>query len=275
LPHRITGSGKTPETQLDRITWDLTVTDFDLHAMWVIPGMTGFFAASEEIAFRMRANQIESQRIHVTGIAVMPAFGESHDRQTCCQRFALEPARKTIMLMGGGAGVGKLDEVASMLMELEHDFQLIVLAGRNEQALARLQTLAVKHPGRLFPFGFTNDVAPLMACADLLITKPGGLTTSESLAVGVPMIVYAPIAGQEERNADYLLERGAALKAIDMVSLEYRLRELLADTARLERMRDCARDIGRPNAARDVLDIVLAQLALIKPALVLSFDDPV
>ena len=241
------------------------VTDFDLHAMWVIPGMTGFFAASEEIAFRMRANQIESRRIHVTGIPVMPAFAEAHDRPACRRRFGLEPARKTVMLMGGGAGVGKLDEVAGMLMALEHDFQLIVLAGRNEQALARLQTLATKHPGRLLPFGFTDEVAPLMACADLLITKPGGLTTSESLALGVPMIVYAPIAGQEERNAEYLLEQGVALKAIDMVSLEYRLRELLADPARLQRMRDCAREIGRPAAARDVLDIVLAQLAPIEP----------
>jgi processive 1,2-diacylglycerol beta-glucosyltransferase len=243
------------------------VTDFDLHAMWVIPGMTGFFAASEEIAFRMRANQIEARRIHVTGIPVMPAFGDPHDRGECRQRFGLQPDRKTIMLMGGGAGVGKLDEVAGMLMRLEHDFQLIVLAGRNEQALAKLQTLAASHPERLFPFGFTHDVAPLMACADLLITKSGGLTISESLALGVPMIVYAPIAGQEERNADYLLEQGAALKAIDMVSLEYRLDELLADTARLERMRDCARNIGRPRAARDVLDIVLAQIASLKPCI--------
>jgi len=243
------------------------VTDFDLHAMWVIPGMTGFFAASEEIAFRMRANQIEPQRIHVTGIPVMPAFGDLHDRRECCRRFGLQPDRKTIMLMGGGAGVGKLDEVAGMLMQLKRDFQLIVLAGRNEQALARLQTLAVSHPGRLIPFGFTHDVAPLMACADLLITKPGGLTISESLAVGVPMIVYAPIAGQEERNADYLLEQGAALKAIDTVSLEYRLHELLADTARLKRMRDCASNVGRPRAAQNVLDTVLAQLASIQPSL--------
>jgi processive 1,2-diacylglycerol beta-glucosyltransferase len=238
------------------------VTDFDLHAMWVIPGMTGFFAASDEIAFRMRANQIESQRVHVTGIPVMPEFGEAHDREACCRRFALEPARKTIMLMGGGAGVGKLDEVAGMLMRLAHDFQLIVLAGRNEQALAKLQAIAVSHPGRLFPFGFTLEVAPLMACADLLITKPGGLTTSESLAVGVPMIVYAPIAGQEERNADYLLEQGAALKAIDAVSLEYRVHALLTDPARLRRMRECAKNIGRPHAARDVLSTVLTQLAL-------------
>jgi len=154
-----------------------------------------------------------------------------------------------------------LDEVAATLMQLEHDFQLIVLAGRNEAALTKLKVHAVEHPGRLFPFGFTNEVAQLMACSDLVITKPGGLTTSECLAMGVPMVVYAPVPGQEERNADYVLEQGAALKAIDLVSLEYRIRQLLAEPQRLARMREHARRLGQPQAARRVLEIVQAQLA--------------
>jgi processive 1,2-diacylglycerol beta-glucosyltransferase len=250
------------EIRRERMTvpvW-VQVTDFDLHGMWVIPHMTGFFAASDEIAFRMRANRIEAQRVHTTGIPVMPEFTQPQDRQACAERFGLDPTRPTIMLMGGGAGVGKLDEVAARLMQLEHDFQLIVLAGRNEAALARLKIQAVEQPGRLFPFGFTNEVALLMACSDLVITKPGGLTTSECLAMGVPMVVYAPIPGQEERNADYVLEQGAALKAVDLISLEYRVRQLLAEPERLTRMRECARRLGQPQAARRVLDIVQAQL---------------
>ena len=250
------------EIRRERMTvpvW-VQVTDFDLHGMWVIPHMTGFFAASDEIAFRMRANRIEAQRVHTTGIPVMPEFTQPQDRQACAERFGLDPTRPTIMLMGGGAGVGKLDEVAARLTQLEHDFQLIVLAGRNEAALARLKIQAVEQPGRLFPFGFTNEVALLMACSDLVITKPGGLTTSECLAMGVPMVVYAPIPGQEERNADYVLEQGAALKAVDLISLEYRVRQLLAEPERLTRMRECARRLGQPQAARRVLDIVQAQL---------------
>jgi len=237
------------------------VTDFDLHGMWVIPGMTGFFAASDEIAFRMKANRIEAGRVHTTGIPVMPEFTQPQDRQACAERFGLDPTKQTIMLMGGGAGVGKLDEVAAALMQLEYDFQLIVLAGRNEAALAKLKAYAAEYPGRLFPFGFTNEVALLMACSDLVITKPGGLTTSECLAMGVPMVVYAPVPGQEERNADYVLEQGAALKAIDLISLEYRVRQLLAGPQRLARMRECARRLGQPQAARRVLEIVQAQLA--------------
>jgi processive 1,2-diacylglycerol beta-glucosyltransferase len=236
------------------------VTDFDLHGMWVIPHMTGFFAASDEIAFRMRANAIDADRVHTTGIPVMPAFTEPQDRRACAERFGLDPTKLTIMLMGGGAGVGKLDEVAAALMRMEHDFQLIVLAGRNEAALGRLKLQAAEQPGRLFPFGFTNEVAQLMACSDLVITKPGGLTTSECLAMGLPMVVYAPIPGQEERNADYVLEQGAALKAVDLISLEYRVLQLLAEPERLARMRDSARRLGRPQAAQNVLNIVKAQL---------------
>ncbi|WP_266157103.1 MGDG synthase family glycosyltransferase [Dyella silvatica] len=254
------------EIRRERLTvpvW-VQVTDFDLHGMWVIPKMTGFFAASDEIAFRMRANHIEAERIHTTGIPVVPAFASPQDRQACARHFGLDPGRRTIMLMGGGAGMGKLDEVAAALLQLDHadqqDFQLIVLAGRNEVALKKLQAIAAQHPGRLFPFGFTNEVERLMACSDLVITKPGGLTTSECLAMGVPMVVNAPIPGQEERNADYLLEQGAALKAVDLVSLEYRVRLLLSEPERLESMRARARSLGRPQAAQRVLDIVLEQL---------------
>ena len=242
------------------------VTDFDLHGMWVIPHMTGFFAASDEIAFRMRANGIDAERVHTTGIPVMPAFTQPQDRSACAERYGLDPSKRTIMLMGGGAGVGKLDEVAAALMRLPHDFQLIVLAGRNEGALSRLKIQAAEHPTRLFPFGFTNEVAQLMACSDLVITKPGGLTTSECLAMGLPMVVYAPIPGQEERNADYVLEQGAALKAVDLISLEYRVLQLLAEPERLLRMRECARRLGRPRAAQSVLDIVQAQLGNLQPA---------
>ena len=144
------------------------------------------------------------------------------------------------------------------LLPLDERFQLIVLAGKNAQALAALEQLALRYPGRLLAQGFTNQVERLMACADLVITKPGGLTTSECLAMGLPMIVNSPIPGQEERNADYLLEQGVALKAFDGVTLEYRVRQLLQDAERLAGMAHKARALGRPDAASQVLARVLA-----------------
>jgi processive 1,2-diacylglycerol beta-glucosyltransferase len=237
------------------------VTDFDLHRMWVISHMTGYFAGNEEIAARMQANGIPAEHTHVTGIPIMPAFSQPLKRETCAAEYGLDPARQTFMLMGGGAGVGALESITGTLLAMDGDFQLIVLCGRNAKLLAALQELAKKHPSRLFPQGYTNQVERLMACADAIVTKPGGLTTSECLAMGLPMIVNAPVPGQEEHNADYLMEQGAALKAIDSIGLAYRIRYLRDHPEKLADMSHRAKALGRPHAARAVLDRVLADIA--------------
>jgi processive 1,2-diacylglycerol beta-glucosyltransferase len=235
------------------------VTDFDLHSMWVHEHMAGYFAANEEVAYRMRAQGIPAHRIHVTGIPIMPAFAQTFSRSECARAFGLDPEKTTILLMGGGAGMGRLDQVAARLLALNDHFQLIALAGRNLALLDALQALAAQYPGRMLAQGFTHQVERLMACADLAVTKPGGLTTSECLAMGLPMIVNEPIPGQEERNADFLLEHGAALKATDAVTLEYRIRYLLQHPDKLADMREKARALGRPAAARSVLNTVLGR----------------
>src|SRR5436190_21863703 len=129
-------------------------------------------------------------------------------------------------------------------------------AGRNEELLGKLQGIARRYPARLLPMGFTRTIERVMAAADIAITKPGGLTTSECLAMGLPMIVISPIPGQEERNADFLLESGAALKALDAAALEYKVRLLLDEPGRLSTMRDRIRTHAKPNAARNVLQLV-------------------
>jgi processive 1,2-diacylglycerol beta-glucosyltransferase len=236
------------------------VTDFDLHRLWVQDHMAGYFAANDEVAFRMRTHGIAADQIHISGIPIMPSFGQPLDRTVCAQEFGLKHDRTTILMMGGGAGLGSMDTMAARLLSIPGDFQLIVLAGKNAVALAALQSLAQQHPGRLVPQGFTNKVERLMACADLIITKPGGLTSAECLAMGLPMIVNSPIPGQEERNADFLLEQGVALKAFDAVTLEYRVGHLLANPAKLATMRRNALALGRANAAQQVIDTVLADL---------------
>ena len=234
------------------------VTDFDLHRLWVHQGMAGYFAANDEVAFRMRACGIAAATIHVTGIPIMPAFSRALSRETCALAMGLNPHLPTILLMGGGAGLGSLDKVAEQLLAIPAEFQLLVLAGSNVEALAALQARAKSAPDRLFAHGFTKEVERLMVCADLVITKPGGLTSSECLAMGLPMIVNSPIPGQEERNADFLLEEGVALKAFDAVTLAYRVGRLLKDPQKLAAMRRNARALGKPNAAKNVIDIVMA-----------------
>jgi processive 1,2-diacylglycerol beta-glucosyltransferase len=162
-------------------------------------------------------------------------------------------------MMSGGAGIGGIETLAESLLRLDEDFQLVALAGRNERLLHDLRRIAANHPRRLFPLGFTRTIERVMVASDLAITKPGGLTTSECLAVGLPMIVISPIPGQEERNADYLLENGAALKACGPAALAYRVSMLLREPERLRALRESALRLGRPDAARRVIDIVLGK----------------
>lgn len=232
------------------------VTDFDVHALWVHEHVDRYCVASEEVAFRLADRGVPPEKISVTGIPVMPQFAAAHDRAACAAELGIAPDRFTVLMMAGGAGVGALDEIAARVLRSPRELQVVALAGRNAPLLKRLQTLARKHPGKLFPLGFTTTVERVMAAADLVVTKPGGLSTSECLAMRRPMLLVSPIPGQEERNADYLLESGAAVKAIDGATLEFKLSRLLAEPARLRAMSEAAARIGRPHAARDVIALI-------------------
>ncbi len=234
-------------------------TDFDIHNMWIYDHISGYFAADDEVAWRMRDRGVPPDRIHVTGIPIMPSFSQELDRTSCAAELGIDPNKLTFLMMSGGAGLEGTEKLAERLLQPEADFQIIALAGKNEKLLEALKQLAAQHPQRLFPLGFTRTIERVMAASDLAITKPGGLTTSECLAMGLPMIVVSPIPGQEERNADYLLEHGAALKAYDVAGLEYRVKLLLNQPQRLKEMRQHLQNMGKPHAARDVLRIVLGR----------------
>ena len=238
-------------------TW-VVVTDFDVHLLWVHQGLSGYCVADEEVAWRIRERGIGATPVHVTGIPIMPVFAHKPDRAECARELGLDPARTTVLLMGGGGGVGGLDSVAERMLTVPGNAQLIACAGRNADLLRKLEVMARPQHGRLLPMGFTTTPERLMATADLAVSKPGGLTTSECLAMGLPMLVVSPIPGQEERNADFLLEHGAALKAHDLAGLAYRAQGLLADPARLAAMAAAAARLGRPQAATDIVRLATA-----------------
>ena len=232
------------------------VTDFDVHALWIQPNVDHYCVASEEVAFRLADRGIAREKISVTGIPVMPQFAAPLDRAVCAAELGLDPRKFTVLMMAGGAGVGSLDDLAARLLDLPHELQLVALAGRNAALLERLRALAKRHPGKLFPLGFTTTVERVMTTADLVVTKPGGLSVSECLAKQRPMLLVSPIPGQEERNADYLLEAGAAVKAVDGATLAFKLGRLLESPQRLATMSAAAARIGRPNAASEIVALL-------------------
>jgi processive 1,2-diacylglycerol beta-glucosyltransferase len=233
------------------------VTDFDIHGLWLQSHMQGYCVATEEVAARLAARGIERSRIHVTGIAIMPQFSRAPSRAEAAAELGIDPGKLTVLAMSGGAGVGGIENLVETAAALPRDLQIIALAGRNAELLDRLREIGARHPGRVVALGFTRTIERAMAAADVAVTKPGGLTTSECLAMALPMIVVSPIPGQEERNADFLLESGCALKAVDAAAFAHKLAALIDAPERLAAMRERERAVARPAAAQSILELVL------------------
>ena len=158
------------------------------------------------------------------------------------------------MLFRSGIGMNK--KLIASLLAIDLFTQLIVMTGRNQTLFDELVSLSCFCDRRLVPVGYTDQVPELMACADLVITKPGGLSTSECLVMGLPMLLINPIPGQEERNATLLLQEGVAQRADDEATLIYRLRRLLSDPEALREMRSKTSLLAQPHAAHRVLQHV-------------------
>jgi len=233
------------------------ITDFDLHSLWVQPHVSGYFAANHEVAFKLREHGVAESAIHVTGIPVAQAFLKPPDRQCIRDQLNLQHHLPTALLLCGGAGIGSVAEIAERLLQNIPELQLIAIAGNNQTLLAELQQLSRRNPARLVALGYSSCIEKLMAASDIVVTKPGGLTSSECLIMGLPMLLVDPIPGQEERNGDYLMERGAAQKAHDIVSLDYKLRALIREPERLALMRNNLLAHARPDAAQQVLTHIL------------------
>jgi len=233
------------------------VTDFDVHMFWIYPNMQGYFAANSEVAWRMKCRGLEEKRIYVTGIPIMPVFSKEISRHDCILELGLAPDKITVLMMSGGYGVGNIDQLIECIITLSDKLQIIALAGKNLKLYQEFKILEKKYPGKIFPQRYTRKIERLMKASDFAVTKSGGLTTSECLAMSLPMIVVSPIPGQEERNADYLLEKGAAFKACDEASLMYRVSQFIDNDKLLKKMSKNALSASTPKAAYKVLDIIL------------------
>jgi len=246
----------------------LVVTDFDIHAMWLCRGCQRYFVALEETKVHLERLGIDPGTVTVSGIPVDPVFAETVDKETTREELGLDRGRTTILLSAGGFGVGPMENLISSLGELRHEAQVVAICGRNDELRARLEQRARdagNGPVQLKPLGYTREMDRYMAASDLLVGKPGGLTTSEALARGLVMVIVNPIPGQEERNADHLLEQGCAIRCNNLPVLGWKIDRLLDDGARLAAMRENVRRLAKPDAAGTVVRTLLAQWANATP----------
>ena len=231
------------------------LTDYDIHSMWIQEGVTGYFVASSEMAHALREKGIGTASVEVSGIPILPEFAREYPpRETTRQTLGLNPAQRTVLVAAGGFGMMSADDAVKLLAGHLPEAQFLAVAGRNAELEKRLKKLARAYKGRVKPFGFVDNMHELMAASDVAVSKSGGLTTREGLAMGLPMLVFNPIPGQEERNAIYLLEHGAGLWARTPAQMLFKVKALLDDPKRLADMQEAARRIARPRAAFDIAE---------------------
>ena len=235
----------------------IVVTDFDCHAMWLSRTFHRYFVAIDETKAHLEALGLPAERITVSGIPIDSVFSQPVDRAQVRASYGLHPEKTTLLLSAGALGVGPTELIVERLKHLRHDTQTIVVCGRSEEVKARVTQAVASERGRFCILGYSDRMHELMHISDLFIGKPGGLTTSEALACGLPMAVFSPIPGQEERNADHLLEEGAGIRCNELTTLPFKLDRLLADPARLNAMRAAATAMGRPEAARVIVQTLL------------------
>jgi processive 1,2-diacylglycerol beta-glucosyltransferase len=237
----------------------VVITDFHFHAFWITRAFNWYFVAQEDDKIHMEALGLPADRIEVTGIPVEPEFGNPVDVKAVLERHGLQPGRPTILLVAGALGMSPATAVVRQLLQVDRDFQAIIVCGRNEEMQNEIVELLKDRPSDFRVLGYSKDMSDFMSVATILLSKPGGMTTAEAVACGLPMMILDPIGGQEERNADVLLEAGAAVKCTEVTLVAHKLRRLLDDPDRLRQMAQNARKLGRPNAASEIARIVLEQ----------------
>jgi processive 1,2-diacylglycerol beta-glucosyltransferase len=249
LPLELMGYFKTSKKSLPPPLTVSVVTDFEAHALWMDPAADLYCVAAPETQSGLVARGVDPALVMPTGIPVSLRFSKAPTLRQARKQAGLRDDLPVLLVLGGGFGVGPVEQILSELNKRKSTTQIVVVCGRNAELRRKLAILDMRHPLRLL--GFVENMQDWLATADLVLTKPGGLTTSESLALGKPILVLNPIPGQEEANSDFLLEHGAAVKVNRVEDLTYRLDSLLGKQKLTALARAAAR-LGRPQAALDV-----------------------
>jgi processive 1,2-diacylglycerol beta-glucosyltransferase len=194
----------------------VTLTDYEFHPLWLIDDVDLFSVATEEMEDTLIFYGVDEGKIIVSGIPISPQFSEQKNKEELRKKFDLSSQSPVVLISAGSFGITPLENVVDEFKKIKSDFQMMVVCGNNEKLKKQLEDRMANETRLKKVFGFVDFMDELMVASDIMVTKPGGITVSESLAVGLPMIFIEPIPGQEEANADYLLEEGAAVKARDL-----------------------------------------------------------
>ena len=235
------------------------LTDYTTHSTWIQNEIDYYIVGHEYVKELLIYEGVDSEKVKAFGIPVEKSFLSHRDRETVLTELGLFPEKLTVLLMGGSFGAGNIKETLEDLIAIDRDFQILVITGRNEHLKDKLSKMldSTIHNKNICLLGYTNKMNDILASIDVLISKPGGLTTTEALLNDVPMIVPYFIPGQEEENLDFLTNCGAALRTTKKYSLPVLLKVLIDDPSRLDNLRKNIKSIRKFDSAVNISNLVV------------------
>lgn len=238
------------------------LTDYTTHSTWIQNEIDYYIVGHEYVKELLVFEGVNPNKVKAFGIPVEKSFLSHRDKEAVLSELGLSPNKLTVLLMGGSFGAGNIKATLDELISVNRDFQIIVITGRNESLREKLEkNLALHHHDKdIVVLGFTNKMNDLLASVDVLVSKPGGLTTTESLLKNLPMIVPYYIPGQEEENLDFLTNCGAALRTTKKYSLPVLLKVLIDDSSRLDMLKKNIKSIRKFNSAQNIANLVVSEL---------------
>lgn len=222
------------------------ITDYTIHRQWIHENTDLYIVGSTEVRNQLLDEGIEARKIAVTGIPIRQDFFRPINHDQVRAEFQLDQRIPTVLVMGGAFGVSShITDLCKILFHAKEEIQVLVVCGRNKRLYEHIKELAADAKNRALIFGYVNRMAELMSVSDVMFTKSGGLTTSEGIAVEVPMVFFKPIPGQEMANAQYLQRAGVAVITQNIEQLEMAFRNLLSNPGQLQRMKENFKELKR------------------------------
>ena len=239
------------------------LTDYASHKFWLSSSdlVDMYFVANEAIKYTLIHENIPAEKIHVTGIPVRPEFLRTYDKQKVFEEFGFDNNKPTFLFFGGGQyGMSDSSLIFKGLLDVKQDIQIIAISGKSEKNQKMFTELASKSNKKVQVLGFTDRVAELMAVSDFVVSKPGGLTTTEILVSNVPFIIFSPVPGQEEENSAFLTNNGAAYRLYDLKKTTPLIEQLIDDKERIDNMKLMQKHIAKPYSTKSIVDVAIESI---------------
>ncbi|MDP3980154.1 MAG: glycosyltransferase [Chlamydiota bacterium] len=236
------------------------ITDYVVHAYWVSQRVDHYMMPHQEGLQKMAGYGIDLNRMSITGIPVDPVFNRTLDKTLLKKQMGLPENLPVILIMGGGQCLIPVKDILDGLAKIRMPHRIIVVTGTNKSLFGSMMHYKQKHCPSMHVFAYVHEIDKLMEVSDLLISKPGGLSSSEAMVKDLPMLIYRPLPGQESKNADFLTKNGVALRAEEISEITDKVEMLFKDNVLLKSLKDKILLMKRPDAASDIAKVILHQV---------------